>query len=58
MEKVALPTTVQAVLGPIRSSGANQDIGSFWTLLLTYPLMCPIQMISAQIGRARHSLAR
>ena len=32
-------------------AGAQFDYSLGWTLLLTYPLMCAIQMISAQIGR-------
>jgi NRAMP (natural resistance-associated macrophage protein)-like metal ion transporter len=32
-------------------AGAQFGNGLGWTLLLTYPLMCAIQMISAQIGR-------
>jgi NRAMP (natural resistance-associated macrophage protein)-like metal ion transporter len=32
-------------------AGAQFGYGLVWTLLLTYPLMCAIQMISAQIGR-------
>jgi len=32
-------------------AGAQFGYGLGWTLLLTYPLMCAIQMISAQIGR-------
>ena len=32
-------------------AGAQFGYGLIWTLLLTYPLMCAIQMISAQIGR-------
>ena len=55
------------VLGPGLVTGASDDdpsgIATYsqagaqfgyalgWTLLLTYPLMCAIQMISAQIGR-------
>ena len=55
------------VLGPGLITGASDDdpsgIATYsqagaqfgyslgWTLLLTYPLMCAIQMISAQIGR-------
>jgi NRAMP (natural resistance-associated macrophage protein)-like metal ion transporter len=55
------------ILGPGLITGASDDdpsgIATFsqagaqygyslgWTLLLTYPLMCAIQMISAQIGR-------
>jgi Mn2+/Fe2+ NRAMP family transporter len=33
-------------------AGAQFGLSLIWTLLLTYPLMCAIQMISAQIGRA------
>ena len=32
-------------------AGAQFAYGLVWTLLLTYPLMCAIQMVSAQIGR-------
>src|ERR1700678_1956308 len=32
-------------------AGAQCGYGLGWTLLLTYPLMCAIQLISAQIGR-------
>lgn len=32
-------------------AGAQFGYGLCWTLLLTYPLMCAIQMISAEIGR-------
>ena len=32
-------------------AGAQFGYGLCWTLLLTYPLMCAIQLISAQIGR-------
>jgi NRAMP (natural resistance-associated macrophage protein)-like metal ion transporter len=32
-------------------AGAQFGFGLIWTLLLTYPLMCAIQMISADIGR-------
>src|SRR6201996_9371233 len=32
-------------------AGAQFGYGLGWTLLLTYPLMCAIQMISAEIGR-------
>src|SRR5579872_5405292 len=32
-------------------AGAQFGYALIWTLLLTYPLMCAIQMISAQIGR-------
>ena len=32
-------------------AGAQFGYTLGWTLLLTYPLMCAIQMISAQIGR-------
>jgi NRAMP (natural resistance-associated macrophage protein)-like metal ion transporter len=32
-------------------AGAQFGYGLGWTLLLTYPLMCAIQMISAQVGR-------
>jgi NRAMP (natural resistance-associated macrophage protein)-like metal ion transporter len=62
------------VLGPGLITGASDDdpsgIATYsqagaqfgyslgWTLLLTYPLMCAIQMISAQIGRVTgHGLA-
>src|SRR5271155_2341303 len=62
------------VLGPGLITGASDDdpsgIATYsqagaqfgyslgWTLLLTYPLMCAIQLISAQIGRVTgHGLA-
>src|ERR1700748_2720195 len=32
-------------------AGAQFGYALGWTLLLTYPLMCAIQMVSAQIGR-------
>jgi NRAMP (natural resistance-associated macrophage protein)-like metal ion transporter len=32
-------------------AGAQYGYALGWTLLLTYPLMCAIQMVSAQIGR-------
>ena len=32
-------------------AGAQFGYSLGWTLLLTYPLMCAIQLISAQIGR-------
>ena len=32
-------------------AGAQFGYSLAWTLLLTYPLMCAIQMISAQVGR-------
>jgi hypothetical protein len=32
-------------------AGAQFGHSLGWTLLLTYPLMCAIQMISAQVGR-------
>src|ERR1700686_3566079 len=32
-------------------AGAQFGYALGWTLLLTYPLMCAIQMISAQVGR-------
>src|SRR5450755_1784395 len=32
-------------------AGAQFGFALGWTLLLTYPLMCAIQLISAQIGR-------
>ena len=32
-------------------AGAQFGYTLGWTLLLTYPLMCAIQMISAQVGR-------
>jgi Mn2+/Fe2+ NRAMP family transporter len=32
-------------------AGAQFGYGLGWTLLITYPLMCAIQMVSAQIGR-------
>jgi Mn2+/Fe2+ NRAMP family transporter len=39
-------------------AGAQFGYSLGWTLLLTYPLMCAIQMISAQVGRVTgHGLA-
>jgi NRAMP (natural resistance-associated macrophage protein)-like metal ion transporter len=32
-------------------AGAQFGYGLIWTLVVTYPLMCAIQMVSAQIGR-------
>ena len=32
-------------------AGAQFGYGVAWTLLLTYPLMCAIQLVSAQVGR-------
>jgi Mn2+/Fe2+ NRAMP family transporter len=32
-------------------AGAQFGYGMAWTLLFSYPLMCAIQQISAQIGR-------
>lgn len=32
-------------------AGAQAGFGLLWTLLLTYPLMCAVQLVSAQIGR-------
>jgi NRAMP (natural resistance-associated macrophage protein)-like metal ion transporter len=32
-------------------AGAQFGYGLSWTLLLTYPLMCAVQMISARVGR-------
>ena len=32
-------------------AGAQFGYGVTWTLLLTYPLMCAIQMVSAKVGR-------
>src|SRR5271165_4811416 len=32
-------------------AGAQFGYGLGWTLLFTYPLMCAIQLVSAQIGR-------
>ncbi len=32
-------------------AGAQFGYGVGWTLLLTYPLMCAIQLISAEVGR-------
>src|ERR1700722_18213348 len=39
-------------------AGAQFGYGMGWTLLFTYPLMCAIQLISAEIGRVTgHGLA-
>ena len=59
--------TLRDVMGPGLITGASDDdpsgiatysqagaqfgYGVGWTLLLTYPLMCAIQLISAQLGR-------
>ncbi len=32
-------------------AGAQFGYGLLWTMVLTYPLMCAIQLISAHIGR-------
>eukprot|EP01039_Chlorochromonas_danica_P016533 gene16533-19549_t len=32
-------------------AGAQAGFGLLWTLFLTYPLMCAIQLVSAYIGR-------
>ena len=61
------PLRLRDVLGPGLITGASDDdpsgiatysqagaqfgYGLGWTLLFTYPLMCAIQLISAQIGR-------
>ena len=67
-------TKLADVLGPGLITGASDDdpsgIATYsqagaqfgyslgWTLVLTYPLMCAIQMISAQVGRVTgHGLA-
>ena len=40
-------------------AGAQYGYGLLWTMLLTYPLMAAVQLISAQIGRVTgHGLAR
>ena len=65
--KIADAHKIADVLGPGLITGASDDdpsgIATYsqagaqfgyalgWTLLLTYPLMCAIQMISAQVGR-------
>ncbi len=39
-------------------AGAQFGYGLSWTLLLTYPLMCAVQMIAARVGRTTgHGLA-
>ena len=38
-------------IAPYSQAGAQLGYSLGWTLLLTYPLMCAIQMISAQVGR-------
>jgi Mn2+/Fe2+ NRAMP family transporter len=38
-------------------AGAQFSYATAWTLLLTYPLMCAIQEISARIGRRHRSPA-
>jgi Mn2+/Fe2+ NRAMP family transporter len=37
-------------------AGAQFGFGMLWTMLLTYPLMSAIQLVSAQIGRVTASL--
>ncbi|MDY7523632.1 divalent metal cation transporter [Sphingomonas sp. 10B4] len=32
-------------------AGAHFGFGLLWTLVLTYPLMCAVQLVSAHIGR-------
>src|ERR1700733_11918965 len=32
-------------------AGAKFGFGMLWTMVLTYPLMCAIQLVSAHIGR-------
>ena len=32
-------------------AGAQYGYGLLWTMLLTYPLMAAVQLVSAQIGR-------
>jgi len=32
-------------------AGAQFGFGLLWTMLLTYPLMCAVQLVSAQVGR-------
>ncbi|HEY6869591.1 MAG TPA: divalent metal cation transporter, partial [Novosphingobium sp.] len=32
-------------------AGAQAGFGLLWTMLFTYPLMCAVQLISADIGR-------
>jgi NRAMP (natural resistance-associated macrophage protein)-like metal ion transporter len=40
-------------------AGARYGFGLLWTLVLTYPLMCAIQLVSAHIGRVTgHGLAK
>ena len=39
-------------------AGAQFGYSLGWTLLLTYPLMCAIQMISAQVGRVTGKASR
>ena len=39
-------------------AGAQYGYGLAWTLLLTYPLMCAVQMIAARVGRTTgHGIA-
>jgi Mn2+/Fe2+ NRAMP family transporter len=65
--KLSVRPRLRDVLGPGLITGASDDdpsgIATYsqagaqfgyslgWTLLLTYPLMCAIQMICAEIGR-------
>jgi NRAMP (natural resistance-associated macrophage protein)-like metal ion transporter len=45
-------------IGTYSQAGAQFGFGLGWTMLLTYPLMCSVQMISARIGRVTgHGLA-
>lgn len=40
-------------------AGAQFGFGLLWTLVLTYPLMCAVQLVSAHIGRVTgHGLAK
>ncbi|MGI4958378.1 MAG: Nramp family divalent metal transporter [Janthinobacterium lividum] len=40
-------------------AGAQFGFGLLWTMVLTYPLMCAIQLVSAHIGRVTgHGLAK
>ena len=34
-------------------AGAQFGFGLLWTMILTYPLMTAVQLVSAQIGRVR-----
>ncbi len=43
--------TIPAASPPIPQAGAQFGFGLLWTLVLTYPLMTAVQLVSARIGR-------